>query len=203
MTAVPADGRTARRNRNLDAVLDAALELFAEGMLEPGAADVADRSGVSLRSVYRYFDDTEALLRAAITRKHEQLRPLFEIEGLDRGPLGDRVQRLVAGRVRLYEATAPMIRASLRRAPSNEIVRTQLEKDRRALRRQVDATFAGELADRPERDRDEVLAAVDVLVSFGTLEHLRLSTGCSPEDTVRTVTRAVMAVLAVAPVPTV
>jgi AcrR family transcriptional regulator len=150
---------------------------------------------VSLRSVYRYFDDTEALLRAAITRNHEQLRPLFEIAGLDHGPLSVRVERLVAGRLRLYEATAPMMRASLRRAPSNEILRTQLDKDLRALRRQVEATFAGDLADRAEQDRDAALAAIDVLVSFGTFEHLRLSAGRSTADTTRAVTRAVLAVL--------
>ena len=64
-TAEPAvDGRTARRDRNRDAVLDAVIELFTEGHVGLVAADVAERSGVSLRSVYRYFDDLEALARA-------------------------------------------------------------------------------------------------------------------------------------------
>ena len=35
------DGRTARRDRNRDAVLDAAHDLFVEGELLPGIADVA------------------------------------------------------------------------------------------------------------------------------------------------------------------
>ena len=62
------DGRTARRDRNRELVLDAALELFREGHLEPTALQVAERSGLSPRSVFRYFEDTEALLRAAIAR---------------------------------------------------------------------------------------------------------------------------------------
>ena len=35
------DGRTARRDRNREAVLDAAIELFAEGVLSPSATQVA------------------------------------------------------------------------------------------------------------------------------------------------------------------
>ena len=53
--ATQTDGRTARRDRNREAVLDAALALFTAGELEPTAAAVAERSGVSLRSVYRYW----------------------------------------------------------------------------------------------------------------------------------------------------
>ena len=35
------DGRKARRTRNREAVLDAVLELFGEGIVEPAAPDVA------------------------------------------------------------------------------------------------------------------------------------------------------------------
>ena len=57
------DGRTARRDRNRDAVLDAVLDLFGEDSLAPAPAEVAERSGVSLRSVYRYYEDRDALYR--------------------------------------------------------------------------------------------------------------------------------------------
>ncbi len=43
------DGRTARRDRNSDAVLDAVHELFVEGQLVPTVEEVAARSGVSTR----------------------------------------------------------------------------------------------------------------------------------------------------------
>ena len=74
------DGRTARRDRNRLAVLDAVLELFEEGNMNPGVHEVADRSGVSLRSVYRYFEDLDELITAAIDRHLERTRPLFVIE---------------------------------------------------------------------------------------------------------------------------
>jgi AcrR family transcriptional regulator len=189
------DGRTARRNRNLDAVLDAVLELFTEDSLEPGAADVAARSGVSLRSVYRYFDDTEALVRAAIARNLEQVQPLFEIEDLGEGPLDGRIERIVDRRLTLYEHTAPMTRASLRRASGNDLIREQLDRSQRAMRIQVEQMFAPELARLAAPARRQVVAALDVLLGFPTLEHLRRTRRLSGGDTRAVVLRSVTAVL--------
>ena len=51
----PIDGRVARRQRNLDAVLDVVLEMFAEDMMFPSIEQASKRSGLSLRSLYRYL----------------------------------------------------------------------------------------------------------------------------------------------------
>ena len=190
------DGRTARRNRNLDAVLDAVLELFTEDSLEPGAADVAERSGVSLRSVYRYFDDTEALVRAAIARNLEQVQPLFEIDDLGEGPLEGRIERIVDRRLALYEETAPMTRASLRRASGNDLIREQLDRNQRAMRVQVEQMFATEVDGLAAADRREVVAALDVLLGFPSIEHLRRTRRLSGRDARAVLRRAVTAVLA-------
>lgn len=191
-----ADGRTARRERNRELVLDAALELFGEGMLEPGAAEVAERSGVSLRSVYRYFDDTDALIRAAVARSIEKVRPLFELDHLGEGPLPERVERIVAGRVRLHDEVAPMVRATLQRAPTNAILRETHERNLAALRRQVEAMFAPELAARADDHAHEAAATLDLLLSFQSIEHLRRIRGFSAAATRRTLARAVTDVLA-------
>lgn len=191
-----ADGRTARRQRNRELVLDAALELFGEGMLEPGAAEVAERSGVSLRSVYRYFDDTDALIRAAVARSIEKVRPLFELDHLGVGPRSERVARIVAGRVRLHDEVAPMVRATLQRAPTNVILRDTHERNLAALRRQVEAMFGPELDALAPEDAIEVAAALDLLLGFQSIEHLRRIRGFSVEDTRRALARAVSSVLA-------
>jgi len=190
-----ADGRTARRERNRDLVLDAVLELFAEGSLEPGASEVAERSGVSLRSVYRYFDDVEALIRAAIARNLEKVAPLFEIDGLGEGPVTDRIDRIVTNRFRLYEEIAPMLRATLQRAPANAILRENLERNLRALRHQVEQMFAPELAALPQGDAREVGAGLDILLGFHTIEHLRRTRGLTGPESRRIVARAVAALL--------
>lgn len=191
----PVDGRTARRDRNRDAVLDAVIELFTEGALDPVAADVAERSGVSLRSVYRYFDDVEALGRAAIARQMARFAPLSEIPELGEGPLGDRIERTVTRRVRLYEAIAPTRRAARARAAGNPIIREQLEVTRVLLRDQVEAMFAPELRALPTPERREVTAGLDLLLGFDSFEHLRRDERLSTPETHRVVLRAVTALL--------
>ena len=66
--AEPVDGRVARRQRNIDTVLDVVLEMFAEEAMFPTIEQAATRSGLSLRSLYRYFADPAELLEAAIER---------------------------------------------------------------------------------------------------------------------------------------
>jgi len=190
------DGRTARRQRNRDAVLDAVLELFTEGSLSPGAPEVAERSGVSLRSVYRYFDDTDELIRLAIARNMSRIRPLFVVEGLGEGAMEERVERIVASRVRLFSENAPMMRATLRTAPTNEIIRQQYEHNLEELRRQIEAMFEPELGLLDRVEQREVVAAMDVLLGFSALEHLIANRGCSVDECRRILRRSVSAVLA-------
>jgi len=76
----PADGRAARRERNVNAVLDVVVELFTEGALFPTVDQVSKRSGVSVRSIYRYFADPVDLHDAAIKRHREQFCDRLGIE---------------------------------------------------------------------------------------------------------------------------
>jgi AcrR family transcriptional regulator len=186
----PVDGRTARRDRNREAVLDAALELFGEGVLTPSATEVADRSGVSLRSVYRYYEDLEQLLRASIARNVERNQHLFQLEGLGEGPLPERIERFVVARCRLYEELAGMVRAAVVRARTNEILREQVERQMAALRTQTEAMFAPELAASAGDDRRELADALAMITGFEGLEVLRTGLGRTPEEARRTMASA-------------
>lgn len=178
----PNDGRSARRDRNRIAALDAIAALFAEGDLDPSPEAVAHRTGLSPRSVYRYFDDRDALVRAAIARHLEVSLPLFMIHAIGQGDLDDRIARFVDARLRLHAAIAPAARATRMRAVTDEVVREQLEVLRRALREQVEKHFAAELdALEPPRRRARV-AAVDVLCELESLDHLRIHRGFSSSE---------------------
>jgi AcrR family transcriptional regulator len=169
---VSADGRTARRDRNRELVLDAVLELFAEGHLSPAPQQVAERSGVSLRSVFRYYEDTGALLRAAMGRHLELVRPLREIPDLGVGPFDDRVERFVAAQLRLYRAIAPTARASLIRAATNDVIAERFAAARRERLEQTEAMFDPELRAMPLPRRRMTLAIVDTMFQFESVEHL-------------------------------
>ncbi|MEZ5145180.1 MAG: TetR/AcrR family transcriptional regulator [Acidimicrobiales bacterium] len=183
--APPVDGRAARRDRNRTAVIDAAIELFSEGVVDPDPEAVAERCGLSPRSVYRYFEDREELLRAAIERHFESVRPLALIHAIGRGDLDGRIDRFVSGRVALHDAVGATSRVSRRRAETSEIVREQVELTRARLREQVDKHFAPELRALPARRRRAVAVAADTLCQFEGLDHYRVHRGLTVAETRR------------------
>lgn len=191
----PVDGRTARRDRNRTAVLDAVLELFAERNVFPSAEDVARRSGVSLRSVYRYVENTDELILAAVARRREQVAPLFELDGVGEGRLEDRVEKLCRSRVGAYEEVAPTSRAARARAYSVPILREQLDEASGLLRDQVAQQLAPELDALAPGAREAVLAAADALCQLETVELYRHQRGYTSEATATMLATALLALL--------
>jgi AcrR family transcriptional regulator len=173
------DGRRARRDRNRVAVLDAAIELFTEGQLEPRPEAVAERSGVSLRSVYRYFSDPAELRRAAMEHQLERVLPLARIADVGAGPLSDRIDRFVEVRLRLHDAVAPAMRAARLAASRHPDFAERYTRSRALLRDQAKRHFAPELGALPADDRPAVTAAIDALVQLEGLDLLRDELGLS------------------------
>ena len=165
------DGRSAIRDRNRLAVLDAVLDLFSEDNLRPGPEEVALRAGLSVRSVYRYFADHDSLTRAAIARNIEKVTPLFLIPAIGEGPLDGRVLRFVDARLRLRSEVGPTFRAARIRATFDELVRADIEASRGFLSQQVERHFAPEFAGMTAARAHARCAAVDSLCSFESLEH--------------------------------
>jgi AcrR family transcriptional regulator len=174
------DGRRARRGRNRVAVVDALLELFREGDLNPAVTTVAERSGVSLRSVFRYFDDLDEMGRMAIARHAEGNEHLLELKGLGTGSREERIKRLVEQRFALYEVVAPVVRASLLRAPFQPVIAAGIAERRAFLRDQLEQHFAKELKRLRGSAREAVAAGADALTSFETAELLRVERKLSP-----------------------
>src|SRR3954470_19450239 len=91
------DGRAARSARTRDAVVRALLDLIAEGELRPTAGRIAERAGISLRSVYVHFDDLDDLFVAAAREQRGRVSALVRALP-ERGPFEDRLPALVAPR---------------------------------------------------------------------------------------------------------
>ena len=85
------DGRVARRQRNIDTVVEVVLEMFAEDAMFPTMEQAATRSGLSLRSLYRYFADPGELLEAAIGRNDQIGAELSRLHAIGEGPLTRRI----------------------------------------------------------------------------------------------------------------
>jgi AcrR family transcriptional regulator len=187
------DGRRAWRDRNLSAVVDALLDLFAEGNLRPGADEIASRSGVSRRSVFRYFQDLDALDRVAIERHTGRVGHLFELDALAEGPLAERIERLVAQRMRLYEAIAPVARVSRLRAPFEPVLEENLQRSQRLLRRQIERHFERELDAMERTQNSATVNAAAALCSYEAYDLMRRGYGTPARQIAETFRRGLEA----------
>lgn len=176
MTEPAVDGRRQRSERSRTAVIEALLSLYDEGTVRPTVAQVAERSGVSERSVFRHFTDMEDLASAALERQLAEVHPYFaapETEGSQR----DRIDALVAQRVALHGRMANLARAAAHHAASSTTVAQAVAGRRLLLRHQVEVQFAPELRSLAPDVADRLLAALDQALSLEALDYLAAPSG--------------------------
>lgn len=170
--ATQSDGRRARGERNRKAVVDAILGLLEEGVTSPTAQEIADRAGVSLRSVFRHFDDLDALFLAAIERQAKLTSALYVPPSKD-GTLDDRIKALMVCRRRLYERIFSVRRGWMLRYYDHPRVANILDEVYRGLHHQIEVLFDQDMATLSRRERRDLVDAIDVLASFDTWAHMR------------------------------
>lgn len=192
----PIDGRVARRQRNLDAVLDVVLEMFAEDMMFPSIEHASKRSGLSLRSLYRYFADPGELVEAAIKRSQAQAADLTHLAHIGEGPFAERLDDFVSMRMRLYETSGSMFRATIHNAANHPRVRDELHENRRLLREQFELQFGPELSALPARARSAAVEAGNVLTQIDALDLLRRVRNLTMAETDAVLRDALTALLA-------
>lgn len=174
--AVPSplqDGRTTRSLRTRRSIVDALLDLLEEGDLRPTAERIAERAGVSVRSIFQHFDDIEGLFAQASDRETERFAARVQ-----RIPLAAsreaRVEAFVSQRGGLYEAIGAVVRAAHLHEPFSPAVHRRLRSFRNLSRREIERVFAAELAGRTGSDRRELLEALTASASWGAWEGLRM-----------------------------
>jgi TetR/AcrR family transcriptional regulator, regulator of autoinduction and epiphytic fitness len=188
------DGRLARRESTRAAVVDALLALIEAGDLRPTAPRIAERAGVSLRSVFQHFADLEALFAAAADRQLERLQDLVRSIATT-GPTRARLDAFVRQRTRLLEAIAPVRRAALLMEPFSVAIAERLRGARALARSEVERAFAPELRRCRPATRRELVAALAAASDWSTWEALRAHQGLSAAAARRIVTRMLGALL--------
>jgi AcrR family transcriptional regulator len=168
------DGRSARAVRTRRSIVDALLALIESGELKPAAPRIAERAGVSLRSIYQHFDDLEALFAAASERFRDQLVAQVTVIRPD-GPLESRLDAFVTQRGRVLEAITPVRRASLLQEPFSEQLRASRDFTLELARSEVARVFRPELATRSGEEKVDTLNALDAAGSWSTWDFLRQS----------------------------
>lgn len=177
MTGDPAspttDGRRLRRERGRHAAIDAMIDLVFEGHCPPGPELIAERAGVSIATLFRYFETLDELRRETTHRYFERYADTFEVAEIGEGPLAVRIKHFVDSRVAGHEATAPMAR--LARIRAAEIVELNETVDRiRATRAdQIRHHFDEDLRAMSNAAADDVVAVIASLTSFEAWDQMR------------------------------
>lgn len=168
---VPVDGRRRRRDQNRRAVVEALLGFYDAGIFAPGIPAIATEAGISPRSVFRYFDDLDDLVRAAIEAQQDRLAPLWPVS-IHVDALEERIESFVAHRLDLLAAMGPVGRLARLRSHDHPLVGAEVARVRARLRDQVEDVFGVQLGELDDRQREPTLLAADVACSFEAVELL-------------------------------
>ncbi len=175
------DGRSLRRLRNREHVLQTVLTLIRNGDSSPSVQDVADGAGVSLRSIFRYFDDLDDLVRAAIELGVQQSKPLGIVPNAGEGPLELRIDTFVDSRLRLYASTHAFGRVARNRSDSIPALGAAVQQVYELLRVQARAQFEPELTRLDPVDAEFMLDSICLVTGFGSYDTERVVLGHSVE----------------------
>lgn len=182
------DGRRARRERSRQAVVDALLALLREGQPVPSVRDVAERAGVTERTLFNLYQDKTTLLAAAVARFREQA--IAAMPGAPSGgPLEERVERFFEPFARFVEEYSAVRWAAMSQP--------ELAADMRrgVILSRVRARMADLLA--PDGlildDDSELDSAIQAAVDPLTWRQLRVQQQLSLEQARRVVVRSVIA----------
>jgi TetR/AcrR family transcriptional regulator of autoinduction and epiphytic fitness len=189
------DGRTERSRRTRAAIVSAHMALVREGDLKPTAPVIAERAGISVRSLWVHFADMEALYEATAEQVFDQLGG-FEPGINPELSLGARIGTFVERRLTQLEAIDPFARASeLREAHSPALRRNHARHVTREAEHIAD-TFAPELAGLPTATHDDVLAALTATTAWRCWTTMREQLGLDRDRIASVLELTVAALLA-------
>lgn len=189
-----ADGRSARSARTKKAVVRALLDLIGEGNLRPTARRVADRAGISLRSVYVHFDDLEELFLAASREQARLVAKLARPVSPD-GPLAMRVDAYAEQRCAVLEAVAPIRRAADLQEPFSPTLSRLLDVTRTDAHEELAMVFAAELGLLDPAVGRLRLAALDAITSSAAWRVLRVANDLGVDESREALVEAITALL--------
>lgn len=191
----PAGRRRRDPQWTYDVLVDALLSLVTEENRIPTGRAIAERAGVSERSVFVHFADREALYEAGALRQAARWKALAE--PVPPGWTTSRkVAALMAQRERMYELMTPIRLIGLGLEPDSPGLRRVMAQGDRWFRDDLAATFAPELAGvRGAAGAGGLLDALDAAASWASWNHLRARRGLSAAHARRAVTRTLLALL--------
>jgi TetR/AcrR family transcriptional regulator of autoinduction and epiphytic fitness len=154
------DGRHARSERSRQAMVGALLDLLREGNIRPSSAQIAERAGVTQRTLFNQFGDMDSLVSAVASRQARRFVKLLPDAG--QGPLELRVRSYCDGLEVMLEETMH-IRWAVATNPNpmwsgSDLIQTA----RQFMRNHIAEAFALEMDQLSEQAQSELVNALEL-----------------------------------------
>jgi AcrR family transcriptional regulator len=167
------DGRKHRSQKSQARIVNAMLELVAQGNLEPSADQIADIAEVGRRSVFRHFKDMDTLYREVSDSIEATMGSIVQ-QPFEAADWRGRVLELVDRRAIGFEKMKPFLLAG------------QVHRHRSAFLKTSHARFVGMLRmillgilPKDAAGNVVLVEAIDLLLSFESWNRLREDQGLS------------------------
>ena len=175
------DGRRQRSERTRQTIIEAYLALLRESPHIPTAAQIAERAGYSIRSIFERFPDLHALRVAATDHAFAVGNAQAVLRDLD----GDRPTRLrsqVETRAHTCEQWLPLWRALNANQGDSVELKTRIRVGRDMIMKRLELMYQPELSSLSEVDRKRTLVALESLTDFESWGRMRELYGLSFEQ---------------------
>lgn len=161
------DGRRQRSQRSREKILNAMWELMLEGDMDPSAAAVAKHAKVGLRSVFRHFEDMDAIHRELVLVGETNIIPLM-MKPYKTQDWKSQLLELVERTAELWDRIrVPHTAGEIRRFKS-DILMDDYKRGRMKELASVKAVLPADLS-----EYDTLLSSLDSVLCFSTVRRLR------------------------------
>lgn len=187
---IPTDGRVQRSERSREAIVQAMLNLIAEGTPSPTAQQVAERADVGVRTVFRHFSDMDTLFATMNERLTTSLSDLF-VDTTQEGPLRERLVSLIDRRFQTFAKIGPYYQSGARQRARSPFLQEQHSRNVRTFKQDLRRWL-------PEVEQAEasVAEALELALSYEAFDRLRVDQKLPAKkacDVVRTIVNALAA----------
>lgn len=176
------DGRRLRSERTKQLIIEAYLALAEEmSPRVPTAAEIAEKAGYSVRSVFERFPDIRALQVAAVDYSLAQLAALAPPRGAD-GDRETRIESHVRTRGQTCERWLPLWRSLIVNQGDSPELKERIRLARNHVTARMELMFAPEFAMMPTGERRQILIALEALTDVESWARMRELFGLSIEE---------------------
>jgi AcrR family transcriptional regulator len=175
------DGRRLRSERTRRLIVEAYMSLVRETAQMPTAAQIAERAGYSVRSIFERFPDLTALRVAVTDYAIAEARAAGALRDLDADRM-TRIRSQVQQRGQTCERWLPLWRVLCSDASGSPDLTQRISMIRQLIVMRMEMMFKPELAAVPESDRRKIVLALEALTDFESWARMRELYGLSVEE---------------------